>query len=158
MLQSLWMHPVEIELPKPPRIALVEDSPADAHIMRFALQQTGRAIDIEILDDGSKAIEYLCNANGGTVAPPCDLVLLDLNLPGISGFEVLECIKTNHHMNTVPVVVMSGSVSREDIERSYKAGANSYISKPAQLEDLLILANRLVAYWFDCAKLPSQNR
>src|ERR1035438_10183812 len=75
--------------------------------------------------------------NGESPVPLCDLVLLDLNLPGITGFEVLETIKSTPHMNTVPVVVMSGSCSVEDIEKSYRTGANSYVSKPAQLEDLL---------------------
>ena len=58
----------------------------------------------------------------------------------------------------LPVIVMSGSSSYEDIDRCYSAGANSYISKPSQLEDILALAGRLVSYWFDCAKLPNLDR
>ncbi len=143
---------------KRPRIVLVEDSPADAHIFRFALQQTGKDFELQIIDDGAKAISYLCTRDGETAIPRCDLVLLDLNLPAISGFEVLETIKTTPHMNVVPVIVMSGSCSFEDISRSYQAGANSYISKPAQLEDLLKLAVRLMDYWLDCARLPGLDR
>ena len=139
-----------------PRIALVEDSLADAHIFRFALKQTGISLDIDVLEDGFKAMEYLCAGNGH--GPRCDLVLLDLNLPGLSGFEVLERIKAIDQLKRVPVVVMSGSSSHEDIDRCYLAGANSYISKPTQLEDILVMAGRLVAYWFDCAKLPNLNR
>jgi len=138
-----------------PRIALVEDSPADAHIFRFALQQTGMSLEIDVLEDGLKAMEYLCAGNGQGLR--CDLVLLDLNLPGISGFEVLERIKALDQLRRVPVVVMSGSSSQEDIDRCYLAGANSYISKPCQLEDILVLAGRLVAYWFACAKLPNRT-
>ena len=108
---------------------------------RHALQQTGISCDIDVLEDGFKAMEYLCAGNGH--GPRCDLVLLDLNLPGISGFEVLECIKTTNKLKMLPVIVMSGSSSYEDIDRCYSAGANSYISKPSQLEDILALAGRL---------------
>ena len=156
MLQSGWMDQSSIGASRRPRIALVEDSPADAHIFRFALQQTGISLDIDVLEDGFKAMEYLCAGNGH--GPRCDLVLLDLNLPGMSGFEVLERIKAVDQLRRVPVVVMSGSSSHEDIDRCYLAGANSYVSKPSQLEDILEMAGRLVAYWFDCAKLPNLDR
>src|SRR3954453_18144791 len=91
MLQSRGMDQSPVGESKRPRIVLVEDSPADAHIFRYALQQTGMACDIEVLDDGFKAMEFLCAGNGH--GPCCDLLLLDLNLPGVSGFEVLECVK-----------------------------------------------------------------
>jgi len=149
------MEQLSIGTSRRPRIALVEDSPADAHIFRFALQQTGMSLEIDVLEDGLKAMEYLRAGNGQGLR--CDLVLLDLNLPGISGFEVLERIKALDQLRRVPVVVMSGSSSQEDIDRCYLAGANSYISKPCQLEDILVLAGRLVAYWFACAKLPNRT-
>jgi CheY-like chemotaxis protein len=136
-------------------IVLVEDNLADAEMLETALQQTSAPVDIIRLDDGIKAIEYLTQNN---ISSRHDLVLLDLNLPRLSGFEVLERIRAHEDLKSLPVVVMSGSSDPTDIERCYRAGANSYICKPSHLEEIFFTVAQLVAYWSKVVKLPSRRR
>jgi CheY-like chemotaxis protein len=136
-------------------IVLVEDNPADAEMLETVLQQTGAPVDIVRLDDGFKAIEYLTLNN---VARQYDLVLLDLNLPGLSGFEVLERIRAHEELKSLPVVVMSGSSDPADIERCYRDGANSYVCKSSHLEEIFFTVAQLVAYWSTVVKLPPRRR
>jgi CheY-like chemotaxis protein len=136
-------------------IVLVEDNPADAEMLETALQQAGAPVDIIRLDDGIKAIEYLTQNN---ISSKHDLVLLDLNLPRLSGFEVLERIRACEDLKSLPVIVMSGSSDPADIERCYRAGANSYICKPSHLEEIFFTVAQLVAYWSTVVKLPAKRR
>jgi CheY-like chemotaxis protein len=138
-------------------IVLVEDNPADAHMFRTALAQTGASIDVVSLTDGTDAVEYFSDDNVDDVLRNCDLVLLDLNLPRISGFEVLEHIKASEHLKRLPVIVMSGSSDPAEIERCYHIGANSYICKPTHLEEIFDTAVQFIAYWSHCAKLPCKR-
>jgi chemotaxis family two-component system response regulator Rcp1 len=136
------------------RILVVEDNPADAQILKMALEKTGAPLEIVVVEDGIKAMEYLTARN----PDGCDLVLLDLNLPRLSGFEVLDRIRSSEELRSLPVVVLSGSANSDDIERSYRAGANSYVCKPEHLVDILTVAVQIVTYWSQCVKLPSGSR
>lgn len=136
------------------RILLIEDNPADAHMLRTALEKTGMPVDITHAQDGVEAVEYLVTDPRGR---QCDVVLLDLNLPRLSGFEVLEHIRNREELKRLPVVIMSGSTNTEEIDRCYKAGANSYICKPIHLDEILAVAAGFVAYWSTCVKLPSKR-
>jgi CheY-like chemotaxis protein len=133
------------------RILIVEDNPADAQILQMALERAGVPLDIALREDGVKAIEYLADGNPAR----CDLVLLDLNLPRLSGFEVLERIRSCEELQSLPVVVLSGSADAGDVDRCYRSGANSYICKPTHLVDILTVAAQIVTYWSQCVKLPS---
>ncbi|HEY1755442.1 MAG TPA: response regulator [Bryobacteraceae bacterium] len=133
------------------RILIVEDNPADAQMLQMALERAGRPLQIVLREDGVKAVEYLTDGN----PCKCDLVLLDLNLPRLSGFEVLERIRSNEELQSLPVVVMSGSADAGDVNRCYRAGANSYICKRTHLVDILTVAAQIVTYWSQCVKLPS---
>jgi two-component system response regulator len=138
------------------RILLVEDNPADAHMLGTALEKTGMPVEITHLKDGMEAVEYL--AKQQMVSQSCDVVLLDLNLPRLSGFEVLEYIRSCKDLRRLPVVIMSGSNNIEEIDRCYQLGANSYICKPIHLTEILSTAERFMAYWSDCVRLPSRRR
>jgi FixJ family two-component response regulator len=80
----------------------------------------------------------------------------DLNLPLVSGFEVLEFLKSDPHLKRLPVVVLSGSSNQQEIERCYAAGANSYICKPTGINQVFSMASDLVSYWFEQTKLPKR--
>jgi CheY-like chemotaxis protein len=134
------------------RILVVEDNAADARMLETALEKTGFPLTITILEDGAKAIEYL-NRNPGQN----DVLLLDLNLPRLSGFEVLRIIRSREDLRSLPVVIMSGSTNTEEIHRCYQAGANSYMCKPIHLDEVYSAAVRFVAYWSNCVQLPSRN-
>jgi CheY-like chemotaxis protein len=139
------------------RIVLVENSAADAQIVRMALEQAGTPVEITVLADGLAAWEFLMRNDAQHAALPCHLVLLDLNLPTISGFELLERIRASDGLKTLPVLVMSASSNPADVERCYRAGANSYICKPPRLADLFFIGAQLVTYWSKCVKLPSKR-
>jgi CheY-like chemotaxis protein len=138
------------------RILLVEDNPADAQMLDTALRRTGIPLEITVLEDGVKAIEYLAAADRDVNGSRnCDIVLLDLNLPRLGGFEVLEYIRSYERLKRLPVVVMSGSTNMDEIDRCYQAGANSYICKPIHLNEILATAARFMEYWANCVQLPS---
>jgi len=135
------------------RVLIVEDNPADAQILQMALERAGVPLEIVVQEDGLKAIDYLT----ASTRRRCDLVLLDLNLPRFSGFEVLDRIRSSEGLESLPVVVLSGSADTGDVDRCYRAGANSYVCKPAHLVEILAVATQIVTYWSQCVKLPSGN-
>ena len=112
-------------------------------------------VKIAHVKDGEEAVEYL--AQNQRSPESCDVVLLDLNLPRLSGFEVLEHIRSSDELKGLPVVIMSGSTNVDEIDRCYQAGANSYICKPIHLDEILSTAAGFVAYWSNCVKLPSRR-
>jgi chemotaxis family two-component system response regulator Rcp1 len=142
----------------PRKIVIVEDNPADSKILRLALSERDPTIEMVVLEDGSKAIDFFTRAQAEGEISPCDLVLLDLNLPRVSGFEVLEFLKGQPGLKKIPVVVLSGSSSETDIERCYASCANSYVCKPIGIDEVYTMAAHLISYWFDCAKRPSSLR
>jgi len=138
------------------RILLVEDNPADAQMLQTALRQAGEATEVILMTNGVKALEYLAGENRSS-GRPCDLVLLDLNLPGLGGFDILKHLRACEDYNSLPVIVMSGSSDPMEVERCYRAGANSYICKPTHLDDILATTAEFVAYWSHCVRLPSRG-
>jgi CheY-like chemotaxis protein len=139
------------------RILLVEDNPADAQMLQASLMKTGMPVEIFRIEDGEKAIEYLASRYGTAAALCCDIVLLDLNLPRVGGYEVLEYIRGRKELKGLPVIIMSGSRDIDEIDRCYQAGANSYICKPTHLDEILSTASSLLTYWSNCVKLPSRR-
>jgi len=138
-------------------ILMVEDSPEDCHAMMRAFQKAGLLNPIIRCEDGDEAIEYLfCR---GRYAPPAEapipgIILLDLNLPGTDGHEVLTTLKSNGRLKKIPVIVLTTSCEKNDIDRCYQAGASSYICKPLDLSGLMNAIQRLKEYWFEIAVIP----
>ncbi len=112
-------------------IVLVEDNPADVLLIKKALQEKGIKCALTCFEDGEKALKNLSQA--GRLSP--DLILLDLNLPGIDGVEVLRKICTIPRLLKVPVVILTSSESSSDMQRTQRIGAARYIRKPSGLED-----------------------
>src|ERR1700691_1550164 len=139
------------------RILLVEDNPADAQMLQTSLVKTGMPVEITRIEDGEKAIEYRASDHRTAASPCCDIVLLDLNLPRVGGYEVLQYIRGRNELKSLPVIIMSGSRDMDEIDRCYQAGANSYICKPTNLDEILFTASSLLTYWSNCVKLPSRR-
>jgi CheY-like chemotaxis protein len=131
------------------RVLLVEDSPHDARFVREALSESGN-VELEVVSNGSDVIPAL---ERGAGLP--DLILLDLNLPGCRGEEVLRAIRARPSTRRVPVVILSSSRAPEDVRRCYEDHANSYIVKPLEYDDFRAAILSLERFWFETATLPS---
>lgn len=135
-------------------ILLVEDNVADIVLMRRAAVKNKHDIQIETVSDGEKALAYLRREEPYTNAPPPNIVLLDINLPGRSGREILEEIKADAKLRHVPVVILTSSNLPEDIDGMYSRYASSYMVKPATPSAFNDMLNSFSKYWFDTVSLP----
>jgi CheY-like chemotaxis protein len=138
-------------------ILYVEDEEMDVVLLQHALAKAGIRNPLQTVKDGKQAKDYL--AGDGPFAdrklhPFPGLVLLDLNLPYWSGFEVLEWIRQQPHLRRVPVIIFSSSSRPDDIARAYDAGANAYLVKPNALSDLTTLTLALRDFWLLHNRLP----
>jgi CheY-like chemotaxis protein len=138
----------------PIEILLVEDNPADVKLTMLALQKTRLANNIQVVQDGEEAMEYLRKEGKYESATRPDLVLLDLNLPKKSGHEVLVEMKTDEDLRTIPVVVLTSSDDEKDIMKTYNHYANCYITKPIELEGFMEIVKSIEDFWFAIVKLP----
>lgn len=139
-------------------ILIVEDSPVDYEIIRRSLQKAGIQSDIHHCQDGDSALDFLMGKKVAALdkgAP--SLILLDLNLPGTDGRQVLGEIKAHETLKAIPVIVLSTSNNSSDIEACYMKGSNSYVQKPLAPDDFVELANALKTFWFDQACLPGNE-
>ena len=128
---------------------LVEDDPDQAFLMLRAFQKADVFTPLPILKSGEEAIEYLSQGRPfvkRTSGLP-SVVLLDLGLPGISGFEVLEWIRQQPRFRSLPVVILSSSSSPDDVNRAYQLGANSYLVKPTRMAELVDLVTSVKLFW-----------
>ncbi len=136
-------------------ILLVEDNEGDAFLIESALREAGFPSHIRHVADGPAALEYLHSASGGSRAP--DLVLLDLNLPGMDGREILARLKGDAELRRIPVIVLTTSDNPRDIQSSYDRLANCYVTKPVQIDDFFESIRAIAEFWFRVATLPGAN-
>jgi CheY-like chemotaxis protein len=140
-------------------ILIVEDSPEDFEAMMRAFKKAGLRNPTTRCEDGDEALDYLYQrgayANSEAARRPA-LILLDLNLPGTDGRQVLETIKSDPGLRSIPVVVLTTSRDPLDIEKCYSFGANSYIQKPVNLAGFVTALERLSDYWFEIVILPRE--
>lgn len=148
------MIPNPIEAPTPIEILLVEDSPGDVRLTREALRDAKVQNNLHVALDGIEAMKFLGRDGVHAEAPRPDLILLDLNLPRMSGREVLEQIKLDGSLKSIPVVILTTSAAEEDIIRSYQLHANCYITKPVDLEQFIKVVKTIDNFWLAIVKLP----
>jgi len=135
-------------------ILIVDDNPADIDLLREALAHCPRPSQVSSAADGVEALALLVGER--TPAGP-DLIVLDLNLPRKDGRAVLAEVKSHPVLRRTPVVVFSTSRAQRDILGCYELGANSYVSKPGDLEGFLAAVTSIERFWFDCARLPRKE-
>jgi CheY-like chemotaxis protein len=141
---------------KPPML-IVEDSDEDFEALQRFLQRSPVAIPIHRCMNGKQALAFLYRTDSYSdhqLVPRPGLIILDLNLPGTDGREVLRQIKQDDNLKTIPVVVFTTSNNPKDIEDCYKYGVNSYIVKPINFAQLKRDIQMLVDYWFEVTTLP----
>lgn len=135
-------------------ILLVEDNDLDAEMTMVAAEDSRLANRIARVSDGQQALDYLYRRPPFENAERPELILLDLNLPGIDGREVLHTVKEDEHLKSIPVVVMTTSADERDVLDSYNSGTNAYIRKPVQPDGFLKIVQMLEQFWFGIVVLP----
>jgi CheY-like chemotaxis protein len=141
------------------QVLLVEDDPGDQEITRRALRRDGFAADLRIVADGKEALDYLHRRGrfgDPADAPRPDLILLDLNLPGMSGKQLLETVKQDPALRRTPLVVVSTSAREQDIVDCYDLGCNSYVIKPLDAHRFIAELREIYEYWFGVVALPTR--
>lgn len=142
---------------RPISILLVEDNPGDVRLTQEALK-AGRVLNtLQVAGDGLEALALLRREGRHRDAVRPDLVLLDLNLPRLDGTEVLKAIKGDPALAIIPVVVLTSSKAEEDIVKSYNLHANSYITKPVELERFMEVVRSIGDYWLNIVRLPPEE-
>lgn len=136
---------------------MVEDDPADARLTLESLQQSKLRNDVTVIENGEQALAYLRREGEHAGRPQPDLILLDINLPGMSGVEVLENIKADERIGTVPVVMLTTSDQDADILRSYQAHAAAYVQKPLGIDEFAKVVNAIEQFWFEVVLLPPDS-
>lgn len=132
------------------KLLLVEDDPQDERLTLRALGSVQQAQHVDVVRDGAAALDYLFrrNAFSGLDGQPLPaVVLLDIKLPKLSGLEVLERLRGGSGTRTLPVVMLSSSDARRDIQQSYQLGANSYVRKPVDARAFVHTIAELGIYW-----------
>jgi CheY-like chemotaxis protein len=139
---------------RPIEILLVEDSLGDERLMKEALKSSRVPHRIAVARDGEQAIAYLRKRPGYSDAVRPDVILLDLNLPGKDGREVLADIKNDADLKTIPVAVLTTSNAHRDIVKAYTLHANCYINKPMELEQFTNVVRAFEEFWLRTVTLP----
>lgn len=134
------------------QVILVDDDPDYAYLVQQALKDCNPVCSLKVLNSGAALLEWL-----ETDPDRPRLILLDINMPISTGFDILEVLKSVDRYKMIPVVMLSVSDRREDVIRSYDIGANAYLVKPGQLSELKRRLTFFNYYWFDISKTPPTN-
>ena len=131
-------------------ILLIEDNPADVRFTLDAFRLAAPDVTVEVCEDGESALQLLRDP---AHPRPC-LILLDLNLPGLDGREVLEAIKGDPDLGGIPICILTTSQAHDDVDRAYARHANSYVVKPVGLPAFRTAIEQIERYWFGTVQLP----
>jgi CheY-like chemotaxis protein len=138
----------------PLELLIIEDNPGDVRLLEEAFEELNANVNIRVAKDGAEGIELLTGSGDGNNSWRPDLILLDLNLPKISGHDVLAQIKNDPHTRWIPVIVLTSSRAESDVRRAYESHANAYLRKPSTLDGLMAAAQDVKNFWMETATLP----
>lgn len=147
----------DITMPKALNILVAEDNTDDVTLLRHAFKRAGLTHQLQVVSDGSEALEYLNGENAyadRSQHPFPDILLLDLNMPRMNGFEVLEQLRQNPRYKLLVIHVLTASSRDADVRRVYNLGANSYVLKPSRVDELVAFSNALDE-WHQFVCLPT---
>jgi len=142
---------------RPVEFLLVEDNPADVRLTREALKDSKLLNNLHVVCDGDEAMAFLKRRPPHQNAPRPDVILLDLNLPGKDGREVLAEIKSDPDLQMIPVVVITSSEAERDIIMSYRLNANCYVTKPVDFEQFMQVVKSIECFWLSIVHLPPRE-
>lgn len=139
---------------RPVIILLVEDNPGDVRLTQEALKEGKVHNEMHVVQDGQEAVSFLSRQGEYADAPRPDVILLDLNLPKMDGWEVLAVIKNDLSLKRIPVIVLTTSEDEQDILKSYDLHANAFVTKPVDLERFIEIVGKIEGFWLTIVKLP----
>jgi two-component system response regulator len=131
-------------------ILLIEDNPKDEALTLRALRKSGIVNEVAVTRDGAEALDFLFSTGAYAARNPAEvptLVLLDLNLPKVGGFEVLKRLRADERLKLLPVVILTSSDEEKDLIEGYERGANSYVRKPVEFSEFANAVQQLGLYW-----------
>lgn len=131
----------------PVDVLLIEDNPSDAELTIREIRKNRLANNLVHLKDGEEALQYLFTDGNEVHEPLPKLILLDIKMPKVNGFEVLQKLKSNTRTQSIPVIILTSSKEDPDIKKCYEMGANSYIVKPVSFDDFASAIKNLGYYW-----------
>ena len=138
-------------------ILLVEDNEDDIDLTKIALKRGKINNNLFVVNDGMEAMDFLNKKNGFENHPTPDIILLDLNLPGKDGREVLQEVKNDKNLKRIPVVILTTSTADEDILSAYDSYANCYLAKPLDFDRFKELVSKIEDFWFSIVRLPNKE-
>lgn len=137
-------------------VLLVEDDPGDVLMTREAFEDNKLRNRLSVVSDGVSALEFLRKEGEHVDAPTPDLILLDLNLPRMDGREVLQALKADADLRSIPVVVLTTSEAEEDVVRSYSLHANAYVTKPVDFDRFIEVVRQIDEFFVEVVRLPGR--
>lgn len=143
-------------LAKPVEILLVEDNEGDVGLIEEVLEETKIRNILHIAKDGAEAMLFLRGEGVFSGSPRPDIILLDLNLPKMDGREVLEEVKEDSNLKSIPIVILTTSGAEKDIHRAYELHANAYITKPLDFDQFISVIESIARFWLEIVRLPTK--
>lgn len=139
------------------RILLAEDNPRDIELALEALEENNLANDVVVVRNGAEALDYLFCRGEFSTRPPGNpaVVLLDLKMPKVDGMEVLRQVKTHEQLKVVPIVMLTSSREEQDLVKSYELGANAYVVKPIDFQQVIEAIKQLGLFWAVLNEVPN---
>lgn len=155
---------MKTQMSKTVEILLIEDSPSDANLIIKGFNQSNVKgfnqdripNNLHWIEDGETAMEYLHQQDEYASVPRPDLILLDLNLPGMDGREVLAAVKSDPSLKLIPVVILTTSADEHDVLRSYNLNANCYVTKPLDVHQFIKVVELISTFWVAAVRLPTE--
>ncbi|MGA8027849.1 MAG: response regulator [Bryobacteraceae bacterium] len=139
---------------RPLELLIIEDNPGDIRLLEEAFEELRANVHIHTAKDGAEGLEMVLHPKHPKKNWRPDLILLDLNLPKVSGHDVLTRIKGNPHTCCIPIIVLTSSRAESDIRRAYESHANAYLKKPSTLDGLMSTALDIKSFWLETVTLP----
>jgi len=142
---------------RPAEILLVEDSPADIRLVIEALKECSIPHHLTAIGNGQEALTFLRREAPYTAAPRPDLVVLDLNLPGLNGREVLTAIRQDSALQHLVVVILTSSAASQDVDALYRIPVNCFVTKPLDVKRFFLVVQTMVEFWLGMATVPEDR-
>ncbi len=142
------------EAPNIIEILLLEDEAADAYLVKIALKENKILARLHHVVDGYEGLSFLQQKDEYSNMPRPDLILLDLNMPRMNGYEFLAAVKNDERFKSIPIVVLTTSDVESDVVSAYQLGAASYITKPTGIDQFMSMINKISEYWIAIVRLP----